>query len=173
MPRTAGNRTSRRAFWKATALPASAANPGRGRQWRACTIDRIRNATEMNLERAAWKAAALPLSYTRLRLCSGMQWWRELDLNQRRHSQRIYSPSPLTTRASLHDCVRKERPSAASQKLSHPPHATRLMEPALPAVNTLSGIIAPGFHGASRRVPCGPAMHVVFVAPQSEYERET
>ena len=29
-------------------------------------------------------------------------WWRELDLNQRRHSQRVYSPSPLTTRAPLH-----------------------------------------------------------------------
>ncbi len=29
------------------------------------------------------------------------RWWRELDLNQRRHSQRIYSPSPLTARASL------------------------------------------------------------------------
>jgi hypothetical protein len=29
------------------------------------------------------------------------QWWRGLDLNQRRHSQRIYSPSPLTTRAPL------------------------------------------------------------------------
>ena len=26
--------------------------------------------------------------------------WAELDLNQRRHCQRIYSPSPLTTRAS-------------------------------------------------------------------------
>src|SRR5690606_25528367 len=29
------------------------------------------------------------------------QWWRKLDLNQRRLSQRIYSPSPLTTRAFL------------------------------------------------------------------------
>jgi hypothetical protein len=39
------------------------------------------------------------------RLCvsglPGRQWWRGLDLNQRRHSQRIYSPSPLTTRAPL------------------------------------------------------------------------
>ena len=25
--------------------------------------------------------------------------WAELDLNQRRHSQRIYNPPPLTTRA--------------------------------------------------------------------------
>ena len=53
---------------------------------------------------SAWKAAALPLSYTgkRCRHRSYDEWWRELDLNQRRLSQRIYSPSPLTTRASLH-----------------------------------------------------------------------
>src|SRR5215218_5205654 len=29
------------------------------------------------------------------------RWWRGLDSNQRRLSQRIYSPSPLTTRAPL------------------------------------------------------------------------
>ena len=28
-------------------------------------------------------------------------WWRKLDLNQRRHCQRIYSPSPLATRELL------------------------------------------------------------------------
>ncbi len=28
-------------------------------------------------------------------------WWRRLDSNQRRHSQRIYSPPPLATRALL------------------------------------------------------------------------
>ena len=73
---------------------------------------------------SAWKAAALPLSYTRIAilsvrpLCrpSGNRrsddrlpakarsregWWRGLDSNQRRHSQRIYSPSPLATRAPL------------------------------------------------------------------------
>jgi hypothetical protein len=32
---------------------------------------------------------------------SGVVWWRGLDSNQRRLSQRIYSPSPLTTRAPL------------------------------------------------------------------------
>jgi hypothetical protein len=73
---------------------------------------------------SAWKAAALPLSYTRagnpkpefrgpMPISSAFpfrsspcdfrcpQWWRGLDSNQRRHSQRVYSPSPLTTRAPL------------------------------------------------------------------------
>jgi hypothetical protein len=36
-----------------------------------------------------------------MRWLPARQWWRGLDLNQRRHSQRIYSPSPLTTRAPL------------------------------------------------------------------------
>ena len=40
--------------------------------------------------------------YPREVLIRATEWWRELDLNQRRLSQRIYSPSPLTTRASLH-----------------------------------------------------------------------
>ncbi len=31
----------------------------------------------------------------------GEGWWRRLDSNQRRHSQRVYSPSPLATRALL------------------------------------------------------------------------
>ena len=63
---------------------------------------------------SAWKAAALPLSYTRI-FRSEDEWWRELDLNQRRLSQRIYSPSPLTTRASLHSFVRIWRPSFVVQ----------------------------------------------------------
>ena len=50
---------------------------------------------------SAWKAAALPLSYTRAARSPVRQWWRRLDSNQRRLSQRIYSPSPLTTRALL------------------------------------------------------------------------
>lgn len=67
---------------------------------------------------SAWKAIARPLSYTRpkrlsllayiqrtrsLIRCSSYssnKWWGELDLNQRRLSQRIYSPPPLTARAS-------------------------------------------------------------------------
>lgn len=34
--------------------------------------------------------------------------WAELDLNQRRHCQRIYSPSPLTTRASTQKKKKKK-----------------------------------------------------------------
>ena len=44
---------------------------------------------------------------------SDQQWWRGLDSNQRRLSQRIYSPSPLTTRAPLHDCCRSRAASIA------------------------------------------------------------
>ena len=62
----------------------------------------------------AWKATALPLSYTRmlpksysasLWLCL---WWRRLDSNQRTHSERIYNPSPLTTRTLLHNMAEPE-----------------------------------------------------------------
>ncbi len=54
---------------------------------------------------SAWKAVALPLSYTRrsasILFSPSRGWWRGLDSNQRRHSQRVYSPSPLATRAPL------------------------------------------------------------------------
>ena len=49
---------------------------------------------------SAWKAVALPLSYTRARH-QDEEWWRRLDSNQRTLSERIYSPSPLTTRTLL------------------------------------------------------------------------
>ncbi len=52
---------------------------------------------------SAWKAAALPLSYTR-----EFQKWGLQDSNLCRHSQWIYSPPPLTTRANplLNLCAR-------------------------------------------------------------------
>jgi hypothetical protein len=53
-------------------------------------------------------------------LLSKQHWWRGLDSNQRRHSQRVYSPSPLATRAPLrelpfiarkmHDCAQLATP---------------------------------------------------------------
>ena len=76
---------------------------------------------------SAWKAVARPLSYTRLSLhffppnmsnsqSGKRKWWRELDSNQRRHSQRIYSPSPLATRASLHKHTKIKKPSKTGGK---------------------------------------------------------
>ncbi len=82
-------------------------NVGNRRLSRSTGLERV---TGIEPVYSAWKAAALPLSYTRI-FRSEDEWWRELDLNQRRLSQRIYSPSPLTTRASLHSFVRIWRPS--------------------------------------------------------------
>src|SRR5215207_1646300 len=45
----------------------------------------------------------------------GAEWWKELDLNQRRLSQRIYSPSPLTTRASFQFCLDRSTFGAGSK----------------------------------------------------------
>src|SRR6218665_90247 len=77
-------------------------NVGNRRLRRSIGLERV---TGIEPVYSAWKAAALPLSYTRI-FRSEDEWWRELDLNQRRLSQRIYSPSPLTTRASLQLSVR-------------------------------------------------------------------
>ena len=49
--------------------------------------------SRLELETSPLPRSALPLSY------KGMCGWAGLDLNQRRQSQRIYSPPPLTTRA--------------------------------------------------------------------------
>ena len=41
----------------------------------------------------------------------GTGWWRGLDSNQRRLSQRIYSPSPLATRAPLRCAIPQCHPN--------------------------------------------------------------
>ena len=48
---------------------------------------------DLNPRPLPYQGSALPLSY------KGNFKWAGLDLNQRRQSQRIYSPPPLTTRA--------------------------------------------------------------------------
>ncbi len=48
------------------------------------------------------------------------QWWRRLDSNQRRLSQRIYSPSPLTTRALLRNCAGAMRRSVVAATGKNP-----------------------------------------------------
>src|SRR5690606_8971180 len=65
---------------------------------------------DSNPRHSAWEADALPTELlprtgnaSTFPKVSGAAtarvWWVGLDSNQRRHSQRIYSPSPLTTRA--------------------------------------------------------------------------
>ena len=49
---------------------------------------------DLNPRPLPYQGSALPLSYKGL-----WKRWAGLDLNQRRRSQRIYSPPPLTTRA--------------------------------------------------------------------------
>ena len=50
-----------------------------------------------NSRPSAWKADALPTELLPHRLF-GVRKWERLDSNQRRLSQRVYSPSPLTPR---------------------------------------------------------------------------
>ncbi len=106
---------------------------------------------------SAWKAAALPLSYTRypvrldlssskrgrndrFRRHSRRVWWRGLDSNQRRHSQRVYSPSPLATRAPLQSATRGPTSHMSPNKIAprvSPRGKHRLMLTGVRAVNPL------------------------------------
>ena len=54
----------------------------------------------------AWKAKVLPLNYTR-KTEFIKKWWWGLDSNQRTQRERIYSPSPLTTRPPHHHLTLK------------------------------------------------------------------
>jgi hypothetical protein len=121
---------------------------------------------------SAWKAAALPLSYTRFSATAALpdqRWWRRLDSNQRRLSQRIYSPSPLTTRTLLqfaesvhcpHICARAP---GSRQILKHDPR--RVMPLRLDRVNTPSAIgqtiLAAGAGG--KRI----VTHIALARPQN------
>ena len=91
--------------WKAVALPLSYARPETNYPTAlslptfppTCTpplADTIPSKTVIFL---ACQISHRHIAYGR---CTG--WWRGLDSNQRRHSQRVYSPSPLTARAPLH-----------------------------------------------------------------------
>ena len=57
---------------------------------------------DSNSQPSAWKADALPIELFPLGFGVNTEEkdWGELDLNQRRLSRRVYSPLPLTARAS-------------------------------------------------------------------------
>lgn len=86
--------------WKAIALPLSYT---RLLLFTSALISASRVRSKALSKNASWHSRQRPeiVSLTAKFLTPCNQWWRELDLNQRRHSQRIYSPSPLTARASL------------------------------------------------------------------------
>ena len=73
----------------------SVAGPGHGQRTRVGAGSRDRTGI-LSLE----GCCTTIVLYPRRRETSG-RWWRRLDSNQRRHSQRVYSPSPLATRALL------------------------------------------------------------------------
>lgn len=73
----------------------------------------------------------------------GRQWWRGLDSNQRRLSQRIYSPSPLTTRAPLQSAtgaMQRGTPTGSKTTSSSPKSAKGLMAARSVGVNRAAGV---------------------------------
>ena len=60
--------------------------------------------TDSNRQQSPWKGDTLPIELSSPNLdfvpSTKLEKWAEVDLNHRRRSQRIYSPPPLTTRAS-------------------------------------------------------------------------
>ncbi len=116
---------------------------------------------------SAWKADALPLSYSRWR------WWADVDSNHGRHSQRVYSPPPLATRASAQKTYIEgswrweSNPQPAAYKTAALP-----IEPRQRRGNSAkAGIIRPSrrVKGAGRRSPawrrCPAAQHRTPRAP--------
>ncbi len=56
-----------------------------------------------------------PSSYQQSHKKIAQIWWRRLDSNQRRHSQRVYSPSPLATRALLRAITKLHKPQPCNE----------------------------------------------------------
>ena len=81
--------------WKAEVLPLYHIRILFGSNFH-CSQNRWSGRRDSNSRPSPWQGDALPLSHFRI-----SNWWRRVDSNHCRRSQRIYSPPPLATRASL------------------------------------------------------------------------
>ena len=82
--------------WKAEVLPLYHIRILFGSNFH-CSQNRWSGRRDSNSRPSPWQGDALPLSHFRK-----IYWWRRVDSNHCRRSQRIYSPPPLATRALLH-----------------------------------------------------------------------
>ena len=82
--------------WKAEVLPLYHIRILIGSNFH-CSQNRWSGRRDSNSRPSPWQGDALPLSHFRK-----IYWWRRVDSNHCRRSQRIYSPPPLATRALLH-----------------------------------------------------------------------
>ena len=82
--------------WKAEVLPLYHIRILFGSNFH-CSQNRWSGRRDSNSRPSPWQGDALPLSHFRI-----SNWWRRVDSNHCRRSQRIYSPPPLATRALLH-----------------------------------------------------------------------
>ena len=82
--------------WKAEVLPLYHIRILFGSNFH-CSQNRWSGRRDSNSRPSPWQGDALPLSHFRI-----SNWWRRVDSNHCRRSQRIYSPPPLATRALRH-----------------------------------------------------------------------